>query len=106
MGLLWHRGRSAVALRSHYPVQGEKGGRRDCGGPAEDSKNTEGECNMAQESDDIRPSITATRHEMAETRAALTEKLEGLEERVRDTVAGAKSTAEDMIENVKGTVDE
>jgi len=43
---------------------------------------------------------------MAETRTALTEKLEALEERVRGTVEGAQSTGEDLLENVKGTVAE
>jgi ElaB/YqjD/DUF883 family membrane-anchored ribosome-binding protein len=43
---------------------------------------------------------------MEETRASMTEKLEVLAERVRDTVEGAKSTGEDMLENVKETVDE
>jgi hypothetical protein len=61
---------------------------------------------MAQTPDDIRQSITDTRHEMAETRASMTDKLEALEERVGDTVAGAKSTAEDLLENVQGTVGE
>jgi ElaB/YqjD/DUF883 family membrane-anchored ribosome-binding protein len=36
----------------------------------------------------------------------MTEKLELLEERVRETVESAKSTVEDIVENVKGTVDE
>jgi len=43
---------------------------------------------------------------MEETRASMTEKLELLEERVRETVESAKSTVEDIVENVKGTVDE
>jgi len=38
---------------------------------------------------------------MEETRASMTEKLELLEERVRETVESAKSTVEDMVENVK-----
>src|SRR5437879_4896653 len=61
---------------------------------------------MDQTPDDIGQSITETHHEMAETRAAMTEKLEVLEKRVRDTVESAKSMGEDMLENVKGTVDE
>jgi ElaB/YqjD/DUF883 family membrane-anchored ribosome-binding protein len=47
-----------------------------------------------------------TRHDIEEKRASMTEKLEMLEERVRETVESAKSTVEDIMENVKETVDE
>jgi len=43
---------------------------------------------------------------MEETRASMTEKLELLEERVRETLEETKSAVEDIVENVKGTVDE
>src|SRR5215813_7903714 len=61
---------------------------------------------MDKEPDNIRQGMMETRREMAETRAAMTEKIEALEERVRDTVEGAQSTGKDVLENVKGTVDE
>jgi len=41
---------------------------------------------------------------MAETRAAMTEKLETLEERVQDTVTGIQATGKDMLENLQGTI--
>jgi len=43
---------------------------------------------------------------MEETRASMTEKLELLEERVRETFEETKSAVEDIVENVKDTVDE
>jgi len=43
---------------------------------------------------------------MEETRASMTEKLELLEERVRETLEETKSAVEDIVENVKDTVDE
>jgi ElaB/YqjD/DUF883 family membrane-anchored ribosome-binding protein len=43
---------------------------------------------------------------MEETRASMTEKLELLEEKVRETLVETKSAVEDIVENVKGTVDE
>ncbi len=56
--------------------------------------------------DDLQQSIATTRQEITDTRAALTEKLELLEERVRETVEGATSTVDEIIEQVKGTVDD
>ncbi len=61
---------------------------------------------MAERTDPIQQSIEEKRHDIEQTRMAMTEKLELLEERVRETVEGAKSTVEDIIENVKETVDE
>lgn len=61
---------------------------------------------MDQGTDDIQRSIAETRQDIEETRASMTEKLELLEERVRETVETAKSTAEDIMTNVKETVDE
>jgi len=43
---------------------------------------------------------------MEETRVSMTEKLELLEEKVRETLEETKSAVEDIVENVKGTVDE
>jgi len=43
---------------------------------------------------------------MEETRASMTEKLELLEERVRETLEETKSAVEDIVENVRDTVDE
>jgi hypothetical protein len=75
---------------------------------------------MDQREDDLR-------QEIEDTRAAMTEKIELIEERVQETIAGAKSTvesamqgfkqvqetvekakstADSVIESVKGTVDE
>jgi len=61
---------------------------------------------MAERTDDLQRSITETRHDMEDTRASMTEKLELLEERVRETLEESKSAMEDIVENVKGTVDE
>ncbi len=61
---------------------------------------------MAERADDLQQSIEETRHDMEETRASMTEKLELLEERVRETLEETKSAVEDIVENVKGTVDE
>ena len=52
---------------------------------------------MAQRADDIR-------HDIADTRAAMTEKLAMLEERVRETVAGAQAAAVEIVEDVGGIV--
>lgn len=60
---------------------------------------------MDQRTDDIQQSIAATRQNIEDTRLAMTEKLEMLEERVRETVEGAASTVEDIVGNVKETVD-
>jgi len=61
---------------------------------------------MAERADDLQQSIEETRHDMEETRTSMTEKLELLEERVRETLEETKSAVEDIVENVKGTVDE
>ena len=60
---------------------------------------------MAHRTDDIQQDITDTHKNIADTRLAMTEKLEMLEQRVRETVEGAQSSAGDMVENVKETVD-
>ena len=52
---------------------------------------------MAHRTDDIR-------HDIADTRAAMTEKLAMLEERVRETIAGAQASAEEIMEDVGGIV--
>jgi prophage DNA circulation protein len=61
---------------------------------------------MAERANDLQQSIEVTRHDIEETRASMTEKLELLEERVRETLEESKSAVEDIVENVKGTVDE
>lgn len=61
---------------------------------------------MDQRTDDLQQNIAETRHEIEETRASMTEKLELLEERVRDTLEETKTAVDDIVENVKGTVDE
>ncbi|HXG17773.1 MAG TPA: hypothetical protein VNN62_01695 [Methylomirabilota bacterium] len=61
---------------------------------------------MDQGADDIQQNIRETRHDIEETRASMIEKLELLEERVRETVESAKSTVDDIMENVKETVDD
>jgi len=53
---------------------------------------------MAQRADDIR-------HEIAETRAAMTAKLALLEERVRETAAGVQVSVEKIVEDVGGIVE-
>lgn len=60
---------------------------------------------MAHTADDIRQDIAATQHEIADTRLALTEKLEMLEKRVRETVEDASASVEEIVENVRDTVD-
>ena len=61
---------------------------------------------MDQRTDDLQQNIAETRHDIEETRASMTEKLELLEERVRDTLEETKIAVDDIVENVKGTVDE
>jgi len=61
---------------------------------------------MDERADDLQQSIAETRHDIEETRASMTEKLELLEERVRDTLEETKTAVGDIVENVKGTVDE
>jgi len=52
---------------------------------------------MAQRADDIR-------HEIEDTRAAMTAKLAILEERVLETVAGVQVSVEKIVEDVRGIV--
>lgn len=59
---------------------------------------------MDQEPDLTKKPPEEIRHEIDETRSSLTQKLETLEDQVRDTVHGAKETVEETIENVKYTV--
>ena len=54
---------------------------------------------MAHRADDIR-------HDIADTRAAMTEKLAMLEERVRETIADTQASVEEIVENVQGTVED
>ena len=52
---------------------------------------------MAQRADDIR-------HDIEHTRAAMTEKVTILEERVRETAAGVQVSVEKIVEDVGGVV--
>jgi len=52
---------------------------------------------MAHRAEDIR-------HDIADTRAAMTEKLAMLEERVRETIADTQASAEEIMEDVGGIV--
>jgi hypothetical protein len=52
---------------------------------------------MAQRADDIR-------HDIEDTRAAMTAKLAILEDRVLETVAGAQASVEEIVEHMKGTI--
>ena len=61
---------------------------------------------MDQRTDDIQQTIEETRHDIEETRASMNEKLELLEERVRDTLEETRTAVGDIVENVKGTVEE
>ena len=45
------------------------------------------------------------RHDIEDTRAAMTEKLVMLEERIRETVAGAQTSVEEIVEDVGGIVE-
>jgi hypothetical protein len=61
---------------------------------------------MDQRADDHQPTIEETGHDREETRASMSDKLALLEERVRDTVEETKTAMGDIVENVKGTVNE
>jgi ElaB/YqjD/DUF883 family membrane-anchored ribosome-binding protein len=61
---------------------------------------------MAERADDLQQNIEETRQDMEETRASMTEKLELLEERVRETLEDTKSAVDNIVENVKETVGE
>ena len=56
--------------------------------------------------DDFDFQQSMTRQDIEEIRASMTEKLELLEERVRDTLEETKTAVGDIVESVKGTVDE
>ena len=59
-----------------------------------------------QRADGSRQDIPAdTQGDIEDTRSAMTEKLEMLEERVRETVEDAQSSVEEIVENVRDTVD-
>jgi len=70
---------------------------------------------MVQTSDDLRTDLESApaeepkpeeiREQMAETRAALTDKLESLQERVEGTVEAAQETVQDTLQAVKRTFD-
>lgn len=60
---------------------------------------------MAHRTDDIQQDIADTQRDMDDTRSAMTEKLEMLGEHVRETVEGAQASMEEMVENVRDTVD-
>jgi ElaB/YqjD/DUF883 family membrane-anchored ribosome-binding protein len=55
--------------------------------------------------DDMQQDIDDACHALEDTRAAITEKLDILETRVRETVEGAQSSVEEIVENVKDIVD-
>ena len=61
---------------------------------------------MAERADDFQQNIEETRQDIEDTRTSMTEKLELLEERVRETLEETKSVVEDIVENVKDTVGE
>ena len=69
-----------------------RGNRRD----ASDRGDHEGERAMAQRADDIR-------HDIEDTRAAMTAKLAIVEERILETVTGAQASVEKIMEDV-GTI--
>ena len=61
---------------------------------------------MDQRTDDIQQTIEETRHDIEDTRASMNEKLELLEERVRDTLEETRTAVGDIVDNVKGTVED
>jgi ElaB/YqjD/DUF883 family membrane-anchored ribosome-binding protein len=61
---------------------------------------------MEYTDEDLEQSIEETRQDIEDKRASMSEKLELLEERVRDTLEETRSTVEGIVENVKETVDE
>jgi ElaB/YqjD/DUF883 family membrane-anchored ribosome-binding protein len=60
---------------------------------------------MVYRADDMQQDIDDACHAIEDTRAAMTEKLDILETRVRETVEGAQSSVEDIVETVKDMVD-
>lgn len=61
---------------------------------------------MDQSSEISSNDMSVIRHQMDETRSALTDKLERLEQKVTDTVQGAVQSVGDTVENVKHVVDD
>jgi ElaB/YqjD/DUF883 family membrane-anchored ribosome-binding protein len=61
---------------------------------------------MAHRADDRQQDIDETCQDIEDTRSAITEKLDLLEERVRETVKGAQSSVEEIVGTVKETVEE
>jgi ElaB/YqjD/DUF883 family membrane-anchored ribosome-binding protein len=61
---------------------------------------------MEYTDEDLEQSIEETRQDIEDKRASMSEKLELLEERVRDTLEETRSAVEGIVENVKETVDE
>jgi ElaB/YqjD/DUF883 family membrane-anchored ribosome-binding protein len=61
---------------------------------------------MEYTDEDLEQSIEETRHDIEDKRTSMSEKLELLEERVRDTLQETRSAVEGIVENVKETVDE
>jgi ElaB/YqjD/DUF883 family membrane-anchored ribosome-binding protein len=61
---------------------------------------------MVYRADDMQQDIDDACHAIEDTRAAMTEKLDILEARVRETVEGAQSSVEEIVETVKDTVGE
>lgn len=61
---------------------------------------------MDQSSEISANEMSAIRHQMDETRTALTEKLEKLEQKVTNTVQGAAQSVGDTVENVKHAVED
>lgn len=59
---------------------------------------------MMSRSDDIERVIEDTRRRMDATQSAMTEKLEMLEQQIRETVDDAHSAVEDVVINVKETI--
>jgi len=59
---------------------------------------------MEQRTGSQEPRIEETRNAAEETRASMTEKLEVLEDRVRETLEGTRSTVEGIVEDVRDTV--
>jgi len=59
---------------------------------------------MMPSSDDIERGIEDTRRRMDATQSAMTEKLELLEQQIRETVDDAHSAVEDVVINVKETI--
>src|SRR5262249_54043362 len=96
---LRHRRRPAGGDWRHLVVRRYQEGRRGQRGAPADPGNFEGGRPMDAEPEVIRQDIE-------QTRSALTEKLETLEEEVMGTVRNAKETVEETIENVAETVQE